>query len=72
MLSARDMNEIADAPTGAVQSFAMKSSTQPADTVTSQTGVIAAPTKTAQAPEQVTMTYASVGKDGKVKFEEAS
>lgn len=60
MLTSRDVNEIADAPAGAVpQALAIK----PADTVNlteGQTSTHAAPTK---------MSYASVSR-GTVKFEE--
>jgi len=63
------VNEIADAPAGAAQSASIRSSTPASSASTTSVNSSKA---ARQEPEQVTMTYAVVGKDGKVKFEESS
>jgi len=69
VLTSHDVNEIADAPAGAVQSAASSGiKALPAPSSESSAAQSQAP----RVPESVTMTHASVGKDGKVKFEEAS
>lgn len=68
VLNARDVNEIADAPAGAVQSAYGKAVGGGAEP---KAGGDALSGKTSQEPEKVTMSYASVERGGKVKFEEA-